>query len=67
MKTYFTLGLFLFLAHASFCQFLPADCGTPQGQAVLDINNARVGLVNAGDFFWDGVGLPRYAIPKQTA
>ncbi len=66
MKTYFTLGLFLFLAHASFCQFLPADCGTPQGQAVLDINNARVGLVNAGDFFWDGVGLPRYAIPKTN-
>ncbi len=46
------------------CGIVVADCQTPQARAELSINNVRAGLLTGGDLFWDGVGLPKYEVPK---
>lgn len=51
-------------ARVASCGIVVADCQTPQARSELSINNVRAGLLTAGDMFWDGVGLPRYEIPK---
>jgi len=46
------------------CGIVVADCQTPQARAELSINNVRTTLLTGGDMFWDGVGLPKYEVPK---
>ncbi len=40
-----------------------SDCTAPTTQVDLDINNVRVGLLGAGDMWWDG-DVARYEYPK---
>jgi len=43
-----------------------AQCNPPNAFAELDINNVKAGLMNGGDFWWDGIGVPRYEYPKGS-
>jgi hypothetical protein len=44
-----------------------AQCNPPSAFAVLDINNVSAFLMNGGDFWWDGIGLPLYEYPKGSS
>lgn len=41
-------------------------CSPPTAYAELNIGNCRVGLLNGGDMWWNGVDEPRYEIPKLS-
>ena len=43
-----------------------AQCAPPIATTTLDINNVSVGLMTGGDFWWDGIGVPRYEYPKGS-
>lgn len=49
------------------CESIFAQCSPPTASAELNINNVRALLMNGGDFWWDGVGVPRYEYPKGSS
>lgn len=40
------------------------NCSPSTTQVDLDINNVRARILGGGDFWWDGVDLARYEVPK---
>tara|TARA_R110002050_G_C8962575_1_gene514655 strand:+ start:1895 stop:3532 length:1638 start_codon:yes stop_codon:yes gene_type:complete len=43
-----------------------SQCAPPSAFSELDINNVSAGLMNGGDLWWDGIGLPKYEYPKYS-
>jgi hypothetical protein len=39
-------------------------CSPPSASSELNAGNVRAGLLNGGDFWWDGIGESRYEYPK---
>ena len=62
-----TALLILTLLCANFTsKSITAQCAPPTASTIMDINNVSVGLMTGGDFWWDGIGVPRYEYPKGS-
>lgn len=62
-KIIFTLGIFVSLFYFES----KAQCVQPSASTYLDINNVKAGLLNGGDFWWDGVNLSQYIFPTDSS